>query len=108
MSDELYRVTYSPKAYADIASIKKYIKYDLKNEVAAKSIINLIENKINSLDYSPKRFQEINMVYKNNSVRRMPIKKYNVFYSVDDINKSVTVLRIAYGGANINQLAILD
>lgn len=88
----------------DILIIKLYIKNTLKNPNSAKQISGEIIDKIYSLDFSPERYVEVEL--HGIRIRKMPVRNYNVFYSVDKDNQIVTVVRILYSGVDINKVAI--
>ena len=100
----MYKVIVSEAAAADILYLKSYIKWTYDAN-AAESIVNDIYEMISSLDYSPARFQ----VFKTNdkeSIRRVMVRKHNIFYSVNDLDKTVTILRILYAGIDTKQITI--
>ena len=46
------------------------------------------------------------MVYKND-IRKMVVKRYSVFYIVDESNNSVNIIRVLYNGMEIDN-ALFD
>ena len=100
----MYKIEFSEQASIDITYLKFYLKFVIKNPNYAESISTEIMNAIYSLDFSPERFSKIDIGPAN--IRRMPIKKYNIYYSVDKEKLIVTVIRILYSGIDINKVAI--
>lgn len=100
----MYKVVYSPQASTDLLFLVFYIAYSLDNPIAAKRLGDKISKKIEGLSIYPNRFIELKLgthVY-----HRMPVGKYNVYYVVDEKQKTVTVVDIWYGGKNIDEVAI--
>ena len=62
----------------------------------ANAQLSRLEDRINKLDNLPKRFPK----YKN-EIRFMPVDNYLVFYTVEDVSKNVSILRVMYGKRNI-------
>ena len=58
----------------------------------------LIQEEIKKLEYSPKRFPIVNIETINyKGIIKIPVKKYMIFYIVDDENKTVIIDRILGG-----------
>ena len=98
----MYKIVFSTLASLDIALIKSYIKWKLNNPSSAETIVNKIETVIRSLDCFPLRYPVTSSVGKN--IRRIPIKKYNIYYSVNESEKTVTIMRILYAGIDIRKI----
>ena len=104
MSDH-YRVTYSSTALEDLRDIYEYIRYILLAPIAAEHQILRIRKIIASLDIFPMRHMLVNEEpWKSKRIYKVPIDKYVVFYCVDDIMHVVSIVRIFYGGRNIENL----
>ena len=99
---KIYQVIYSQLSTEDLFNIVNYISNILENESAASNISQLLLTNINSLTYLPYRF----MVYKND-IRKMVVKRYSVFYIVDESNNSVNIIRVLYNGMEIDN-ALFD
>ena len=91
-----YTVTISSQADNDIRAIYEYIAFTLMSPENADAQISRFKNRIESLDNMPKRFP----IYKN-SIRYMPVDNYLVFYSVDENQKTVSILRVMYGKRDV-------
>lgn len=66
-------------------------------------MINLIEKNILSLDEMPGRYKIYeNEPWKSRGVHIMPVKRYLVFYVVDDNEKVVNIFRVIYGSRDID------
>lgn len=94
---KVYQVIYSQLSIEDLFSIDDYISNILQNESAANNISQTLLTNIGSLSYLPYRY----MVYKND-IRKMVVKRYSVFYTVDEPNNSVNIIRVLYNGMDID------
>ena len=92
----IYSVNISAQADKDIRAIYEYIALTLMSPENANAQLSRLEDRINKLDNLPKRFPK----YKN-EIRFMPVDNYLVFYTVEDVSKNVSVLRVMYGKRNI-------
>ena len=94
----IYSVNISSQADKDIRAIYEYIALTLMSPENANAQLSRLEDRINKLDNLPKRFPK----YKN-EIRFMPVDNYLVFYTVEDVSKNVSVLRVMYGKRNIEK-----
>lgn len=92
-----YIVEVSESANSDLESIISYIKYDLKEKIIAdkykllfKQALKKLENVAGSM---PILSEELT-VHKN--IRKLNVRKYILFYIVDDENNKVFVVRIGH------------
>ena len=102
-----YSVIYSPAAWQDLRSIAAYISFALNAPAAAKRQVSRIRNDIRSLETLPLRYARVeNSSWSEFGVRRMPVNRYLVFYRVDEASASVIILRIVYGGRDLNSISL--
>ena len=102
---ETYKVVYAPEALDDIMNIYSYISHKLKAGQTAKSQIERIRKEVRSLNSMPKRYIKVDWEpWASMQMHKMPVNNYVVYYSVDDINSIVTVIRVCYGGMNIKDV----
>lgn len=94
----IYSVNISAQADKDIRAIYEYIALTLMSPENANAQLSRLEDRINNLDNLPKRFPK----YKN-EIRFMPVDNYLVFYTVEDVSKNVSILRVMYGKRNIEK-----
>lgn len=100
-----YTVNLSAEAVKDINGIYEYIAIALGEKEIAVNLINLIEKNILALDEMPGRYKIYdNEPWKSRGVHIMPVKKYLVFYVVDDNEKSVNIFRVIYGSRDIDNV----
>ena len=94
----IYSVNISAQADRDIRAIYEYIALTLMSPENANAQLSRLEDRINKLDNLPKRFPK----YKN-EIRFMPVDNYLVFYTVEDVSKNVSILRVMYGKRHIEK-----
>lgn len=99
-----YKVNISPEAIKDTNGIYEYISQVLCEENIAVKMIKLLQESILSLNEMPNRFKRFDgEPWKSRGVHIMPVKKYLVFYIVDDNKKSVDIIRIIYGSRDLEE-----
>jgi toxin ParE1/3/4 len=99
----IYRVEISEQAYADLRSIFEYIAIELGSPQTATGLLSRLEESIIGLMQLPKRFR----VYEkepwySRGLRIMPVDNFCVFYVPDESDNKVTIIRIMYGGRDID------
>ena len=81
--EKKYKTIYLPLFYKDLDNITDYIKYQLRNEIAADNFVNKLEKEINKRAFSPKYYEEyISNRKRKNKYFRLYINNYTVFYTV--------------------------
>ncbi len=106
MSAAAYSIVYSPKAKEDLEEIYSYIAFTLMVPGTAKSQVDRIRKTIRSLDFMPLRNPAVDWEpWQNVGIRKIPVDNFVVFYTVDESSLTVTVIRIVYGGRDIESLA---
>ena len=104
MSD-IFKVSYSPAAQEDIRAIYTYIAFELEAEQAARGQVNRILDAVRKLDTMPERHETLDWEpWSSMEMRRLPVDNYIVFYLVDKDDKAVVVIRVFYGGRNIEEI----
>ena len=72
-----FKIIVTPTAYREINKIYEYILYELDSRNAAKKLMEEIENKVQSLKYSPKIHSVISKVDElKRQYRRIVVKNY--------------------------------
>lgn len=100
-----YKVMYSPEALVDIRSIYDYISRALYAPIAARNQVNRIRKDIRDLEILPTRYSLVEWEpWASMQMHKLPVDNYIVFYIVDEENTRVNVIRIMYGGRNIEKL----
>lgn len=97
-----YQVIYSPEALDDIRKIYSYIAFELQMPDTALNQVNRIRKELRSLDFMPMRYSIVDWEpWKSMQMHKVPIDNYVVYYLVDSNLYTVTVIRIVYGGQDI-------
>ena len=100
-----YQIFYSETAKNDLKNIYRYIYNELcEPQIAAKQVQRII-NEIRSLDEIPSRHKIYDAEpWHSQGLRTFSVNNYLVFYFVDEINGTVKIVRIMYGGRDIKTL----
>ena len=102
-----YKIIYDKLAIVDLRNILFYLFGHYLNYEKAQQFTQEIREKIKILSFSPEMYEQVND-FKNNSIRRMPVKKYLIFYSINKQENIVSIHRILHGGVDISQIAMSD
>jgi toxin ParE1/3/4 len=99
-----WTITYAKSAKQDLIDIYHYIAHVLLSPQYATNQTERIMKAIRSLEEMPLRYA----VYKEYpwetmGLRFVPIDNYLVFYLPKEESKSINIIRIIYGGRDINQ-----
>lgn len=106
---EYYQVIYSPQAVDDLKGIFSYIAYELRVGETAEKQVNRIREAIRSLNFMPERYGRVEWEpWVSLNMHKLPVDNYIIFYRVDSIGKTATVVRIFYGGRNIEEMIRSD
>jgi len=94
---EPYRVDVSEAAENDLYDIVRYIASQFFAPVTALQMMELLEEAMASLAEMPQRFSLLNDERLSQmGYRKLTVKNYLVFFSIDEQNKAVDVERILY------------
>lgn len=106
MSDP-YNVVYSPEALSDLKDIYAYIAQELMIPDTALNQANRIRKEIRSLDFMPSRYALVDWEpWKSMGMHKVPVDNFVVFYMVDSDFMTVAIIRIVYGGRDIESIAV--
>ncbi len=98
MPENKYSLKFTPKASDDLEQIYSYISGELFAEDAANNLLERIETSIMRLkDYPFSCNFVADEFLKNKGYRKLIIDNYIAFYSVDEIEKQVVIMRVLYG-----------
>ena len=105
-----YSIVLTETAQADLSAIFRYIAVDLQSVQNANAQLSRIEKAIVSLDQMPERYRAYDRKnWRERNLRIMPVDNYLVFYVPTHDDTTVTVMRIMYGGRDIDrQLELLE
>lgn len=98
----IYEVEISAQADVDLRSIYEYIAYELQSPENATGQLDRLEENIMKLDQIPERFRQYEKEpWHSRGLRIMPIDNYCVLYIADAEKAVVTIIRVMYGGRDI-------
>lgn len=99
-----YSVKITAEADNDLRSIYEYIAFELKSSENAIRQLDRLEQSILKLNEMPERYKLYeNEPWKSKGLRMMPVDNFIVFYIPDNKKNTVTVIRVMYGGRNIEK-----
>lgn len=102
---ETYSVFMSPAAANDLRNIYLYIASTLQSPVAARNQLRRIQIQIQALDHLPKRHEAVDWEpWLSLGMRKVPVDHFVIFYTVGEDSHTVTIIRIVYGGRNMQAL----
>ena len=97
---DFYFIESSEEFIVEYQSITAIIYYVYGNPSSAKVFADEVANTINSLSTFPMRYQIV-----KGDIRRVRVKNYHIYYSIDEQMKIVNILHILYQGMDITQIA---
>lgn len=98
MEECKYQLVFAPRAQADIEEIMYYITYVLCNPFAAIALNSKINEILDLVCYNPFMYPLIySDLVKYQTMRKIVVDNYLVFYNPDETAKKITVFRIVYG-----------
>ncbi len=97
-----YQVIISDKANEDLRGIFQHIAFELQSSSNAVKQLERLEAEIKSLDQMPMRYPVYQKApWSTRNLRVMPVNNYLVFYIADSKQQIVHVIRVMYGGRNV-------
>lgn len=104
-----YKVYYTAEAKADLKAIYYYIGFELMALKSAERQVNDIRRSVRGLEMMPLRYPLVeNLPNISLPLRKMTVDRYLVFYTVDGAAALVKIIRIFYGGRNVEELFFRD
>ena len=102
---EEHRVIIASSAKQDIRGIYRYISTELGAPATAMNMVDDIEKAIDGLSFMPKSHPRVHDdFYASMGYRMLSVKKYIVFYSIDENEKIVNVERILHARRDWEQI----
>lgn len=99
---ENYTVSYSEDALNDLREIYTYIADELLVPETVTAQAGRIRKEVRSLDFMPERYALVEWEpWHSMGMHQLPVNNFIVYYLVDDEAGTVTVVRIFYGGRDI-------
>lgn len=100
-----YSIIYSPEALDDLRAIYMYIAYELLTGETAERQVNHIRTAVRKLDMFPEGHSAIKWEpWASIGMRYLPVDNYIVYYLVDNTEKRVSIVRIFYGGRDVEHI----
>ena len=101
-----YEVIISSQAEEDLRGIYAYIAFELRSPQNAAGQLDRLEKNILSLYTMPNRYRAYDREpWHSRGLRVLPVDNFVVLYIPDEDRRTVTVVRVMYGGRDIeNQL----
>ena len=98
-----YKIDISKQAQADLRGIYEYIAYNLLSPQSAVRQLERLEEHIMGLNQMPMRFKKYESEpWRTRGMRVMPVDNFVVMY-IPNVEKSiVTIIRVMYGGRDID------
>ena len=98
-----YKINLTPKAQSDLKEIFRYIAVDLQSIQNATGQLDRLEKAISSLEQMPECYRvQDKEPWRRRNLRIMTVDNYLVLYVPNKEERTVTVIRIMYGGRDID------
>ncbi|MDD2980908.1 MAG: type II toxin-antitoxin system RelE/ParE family toxin [Hespellia sp.] len=99
----IFDIEISAQADNDLRNVYEYIAYELQSPENASGQLDRLEESILSLDQMPERFRAYEKEpWHSRGLRIMPVDNYCVLYIPDVEKVVVTIIRVMYGGRDID------
>ena len=99
-----YTVNITAQAESDLRDIFSYIAFELESYINAVGQLERLEAEINSLSELPERYRRYEAEpWHSRDLRCMPVDNYCVFYIPYVDRQTVEVIRVMYGGRDIDR-----
>lgn len=98
-----WKVIYTARAEQDLRSIFEYIAFSLFEPEIAKNQVRRIMDAIDNLNEMPLRHPAVDIEpWRSKGLRVMPVDRYLAFYLPVEAKATVSIIRIMYGGRDID------
>ena len=98
----MYSVKISEKAESDLKEIFEYVAFEFLSVQTAFDLFERLEKSILNLNQMPNRHIAYEKEpWKSRGLRVMPVGNYIVLYIVDEESAVVNIVRVMYGGREI-------
>jgi toxin ParE1/3/4 len=100
----IYEIIYTEDALQDLEGIYQYISQTLLEPSIAEKQADRIMDAVDSLESMPLRFRLYeHEPWHSKGLRVLPVDNYLVFYLPDEVENIVAIIRIMYGGRDIEK-----
>ena len=101
-----YTVRYAPQALDDLRDLYSYVAFSLKEPATAQKLVNRIRKAARSLDALPGRYPVVDWEpWQSMGMHKFTVEDFLLFYLIDQSTRTVTLVRIVYGGRDLQNLA---
>ena len=97
LSNKRYEVIWLNSFKDELSHIYHYLSKELNEPYIVNKFHRKVFNSLSYLSYYPEIYQKINH---NKNIRRIPIDKYVILYTIDNHKKRVFILHIIHGNNN--------
>lgn len=99
-----YSIRFTEQAVNDLHEIYNYIAIQLQARQSARNQLARLKKEIASLEQMPERYRRYDHEkWQEKNLRVLPVDNYLVFYIPRKSDCTVTILRIFYGGRDIDR-----
>ena len=103
----MYKLEYLEIAKKDMDNIIYYISHNLKNKSAALKLIDEFLKEMNNIMNFPYASAEyISIKPLNNKYRKSRVKNFLIFYTINEENKTIMIVRVLYQKRNFTNLSV--
>lgn len=104
-NNNLFKIEFTKECIEEVTNIYSYISNNLKDNIAAKRLIEEMMERILDLENFPELYIKIGKTDRlKRDYHKMVIKNYIVLYSIDFLNKKVFISHIIYQRRNYFKL----
>lgn len=90
----MYRLVETLEAKQDVKNLAAYMIYSLKNVEAANRFLYLYDRQVHNLKIFPYGHKGVNIEYQGYEIHLKTFSTYNMFYTIDDFEHQIVVLRV--------------
>lgn len=101
----MYKIEYLKLAKEDMEGIIYYVRQHLRNKTAALNLANdfiKCSNNISEFPYGNTEY--ISTQPLKNKYRGAKVKNFIIFYTINEENKTITIVRVRYQKRNIDKI----
>ena len=104
-----YTIKITAQAESDLRDIFSYITFELESHINAVGQLERLEAEISSLSELPERYRRYEMEpWYSQGLRYMTVDNYCVFYIPYEERQTVEIIRVMYGGRDIDHWLTKD
>jgi len=104
MAKSLYDYWFAPKAESDLDETLTYIEQKLHNPKAAYDFVVELFEKIDIYRKFPELGLKVDNEFILKDLRKFFVKNYIVYYYPNKETKTIIIVRVLYGGRNVDEI----